>query len=106
MRRAQLEDQLMLLAIVDLLQVAALGDIPEMQAAAVFAAEKDFWNEPVLEGVGGSPFAGDQGVVAEMPPAVIAELLRSAIDLPAAERSKTLVVHHEDAAGSLALGIP
>src|SRR5207249_10217507 len=42
-------------------------------------------------------------VVAEMPPGIIAELLRSAVDLPAAERLETLLIHDADAAGRLAI---
>ncbi len=104
-RRAQLEDQLVLLAEVDLLQVLALGEIPEVQPAAVLAAEQHFRHEPVLERVGRAPFAGHHGVVAEMPPDVIGELLRPAIDLPAAERLEALVIHHEDAARRLAVRV-
>ena len=70
---------------------------------AVFAAEQDLRNEPVLERVGRAPFAGDHGVVAEMPPGVVGELLRPAIDLPAAERLEALVIHHEHAARRLAV---
>ena len=105
MRGPQLEDELMLLAEVDLLQVLALVQIPEVQLAAVFGAEQDFRHEPVLERVGRAPFAGDHRVVAEMPPGVIGELLRPAVDLPAAERLEGLVVHEKNAAGRLALGV-
>ena len=102
-RRAQLEHQLMLLAEVDLLQVLALGEIPEVQLAAVLAAEQHLGHQPVLERVGGAPFAGHHGVVAEMPPGVVGEVLRPAIDLPAPERLEALVIHHEHAARSLAI---
>jgi hypothetical protein len=67
-RRARLEDELVLFAKIDLLQVPALGEVPEVRAAAIFAAEQDFRNEAVLEGVGRAPLAGYRGVVAEMPP--------------------------------------
>ena len=40
-----------------------------------------------------------------MPPAVIGELLRAPVDLPAPERLEVLVIRNEDAAGCLALGI-
>src|SRR5439155_15803488 len=83
--------------------VLALGEIPEMQAPAVFAAEQNLGNETVFERVGRAPLAGDHRVVAEMPPGIIAELLRSAVDLPAAERLETLLIHDEDAAGRLAI---
>src|SRR5262249_48789952 len=50
-----------------------------------------------------APFAGHHRVVAEVPPRVITELLRSAVGLPAAEGLETLVIHDEDAAGRLAV---
>src|SRR5439155_12256029 len=103
MRRAQFENQLMLLAEIDLLQVLSLVEIPEMQLMAVFAAEQEFGDEAVLEHVGRAPFAGHDRVVAEMPPHVVGEMLRAAIDLPAAKHLEALVIHHEDAAGPLPL---
>ena len=102
-RGPQLEHELVLRAEVDLLQVLAFGEVPEVQLAAVLAAEQHLGHEPVLERVGRAPFAGHHGVVAEVPPGVVAELLRAAIDLPAAERLEALVVHHEDAARRLAV---
>src|SRR5262249_56947862 len=96
---------LMLLAEIDFLQMFALGEIPEVQPAPVFAAEQDFGNETVLEGVGRAPLARHHGVVAEMPPAVVGELLRAALDLPAAERLERLLVHHADAPPRLAVPV-
>src|SRR5437763_16272231 len=83
----------------------ALGEIPEMQAAAVFAAEQDFRHEAVLERVGRAPFARHHRVVAEMPPHIVAEILRAAIDLPLPERLEAFVVHDENAAGSFSLAV-
>src|SRR5262245_66086358 len=102
-RGPEFEHELVFFAEIDLLQVPALGEIPEMQAPAVFAAEQNFRNEAVLEGVGRAPFAGNHGVVAEMPPRVITELLRSAVDLPTAKGLETLVIQHEAAPGRLAI---
>src|SRR5262249_37297146 len=102
-RGPEFEHELVFFTEIDLLQVRALGEIPEMQAPAVFAPEQNFRNEAVLEGVGRAPFAGNHGVVAEVPPRVITELLRSTVDLPAAKGFETLVVHDEDAAGRLAV---
>src|SRR5262245_19123739 len=102
-RRPELEHELMFLAEIDLLHVLAFGEVPEMQAPAVFAAEQNFRNETVLERIGCAPFAGDHRVIAEMPPCVVAELLRSALDLPTAERLERLLIHDEDAAGCLAV---
>ena len=104
-RRTQLEDQLVFVAEVDGLQVLALVQVPEVQAAAVFRAEQDLGDEAVLERVGRAPFARDQRVVAEVPPRVIGEVLRPAIDLPVAAHVEGLVVHQEDAARRLAFAI-
>ena len=105
MRRAQLEDELILGAEVDLLHVLPLRQIPEVQPPAVLAAEQEIGNEAVLEHVGGAPFARDRDVVAEVPEHVVREILRSAIDFPAPEHVERLVIHHEDAARTLALGV-
>src|SRR5271166_5971585 len=95
MRGAELEHQLMLFAEVDLLQMPALCEIPKMQTPAIFAGEQHFGDETVLERVRRAPFAGDHGVVAE--------LLRSAVDLPPAERLEALLIHDKDSARRLAI---
>src|SRR6185437_10218904 len=81
----------------------ALVEIPEMQLAPVFAAEQQLRHEARLEHVGRPPLARHHGVVAEMPPHVVGEFLRPALDLPAAEHLEALMVHEEDAARPLAL---
>ena len=105
MRRPQLEHQLVLVAEIDGLQVLAGVQIPEVQPAAVFGAEQNFGNEAVLEGIGGAPLARHQGVVTEMPPCVIGELLRTAIHFPLAQHVEGFVVHQEHAARSFALAV-
>src|SRR5205085_4808781 len=70
---------------------------------AILAAQQYLRDQAVLERVRRAPFARDHGVVAKMPPRVVGKLLRSAIHLPAAERLEALVVHHENAAGRLAV---
>src|SRR6059058_1503224 len=52
-----------------------------------------FENGLVLKRIWRAPLAGDHCVVAEMPPYIVTELLRPAIDLPAAERLETLLIH-------------
>ena len=72
---------------------------------AVFAAQQHLRHEAVLDHVGRAPFAGDHGVVAEVPPEVVGELLRPTVDLPAAEHVEALVIDQENAARRLALGV-
>ena len=95
-RRTKFEDELMLLAQIDLLQVSAFGEVPEVQPPSVFGTENELRNEAVLEHVGGAPLARYHRVVPEMPPGVIAELLRPTIDLPSAKRLEAFVVHYEN----------
>src|SRR5258708_6170956 len=105
MRGPQLEDQLVLVAEIDRLLVLARMEIPEMQLATVFRTEQDLGDEAILERVRRAPLAGDERVISEMPPGVIGEALRPAVDLPAAEDVEGLVVHQEDSAGLLAIGV-
>ena len=74
-----------------------------MQLMAVLAAGQQVEVRPLLDHIGGAPFAGDRDVVAQMPPEVVTEKLRPAIDFPAAEHLKALVIEQKDSAGSVAL---
>src|SRR6202022_1023369 len=85
--------------------VAGGGEGPEVQPPSVFGTENELRNEAVLEHVGGAPLARYHRVVPEMPPGVIAELLRPTIDLPSAKRFEAFVVHYENPAGGPPLGI-
>ena len=58
MRRAHLEDHLVLLAKVERLNVAPLAQIPNMHLMAVSALQEFFGNDAVLDLVGRAPFAG------------------------------------------------
>src|SRR6516165_8058794 len=104
-RRPQLENQLMLGAEIDLLQVLAAVEIPEMQLVAVLPSEQQLGHEAVLEHIRRAPLAGHHGVVSEMPPHVIGEFLWSAINLPSTEQIKSLMIHQQDAAGGLSFGV-
>src|SRR5262249_54383489 len=92
----------MLGAEVDRLKMAPLTPVPHMQPAAVLARDQALEAEPVFEHVGRAPFAADRNVVADVPPEVVGEVLRSAVDLPLSEDVETLVVEQEDAARSAA----
>ncbi len=83
----------------------ALVQIPDVHGMAVLAAQQQLRHQAALDHVGRAPFAGDHHVMAEMPPEIISQLLRSAVDLPAAQHLEGLVVHQEDAARPVARGI-
>ena len=105
MGRAQLEHELMVAAQIDFLQVLALVQVPEVQPASVLAAEQDFGNQTVLEGIRCSPLAGHHRVVAEVPPEIIGQFLGTAIDLPFAEDVEAFGIEQENPAGRLAFGV-
>src|SRR5690606_16265671 len=51
------------------------------------------------------PLARHHHVPPEVPPEIVGEALRSAVDLPAAERLEGLVVEHENPARRVAVGV-
>src|SRR6516164_10156664 len=81
----------------------ALGEIPEMQAPAIFAAQQNLRHQSIFESVRRAPFAGDHGIETKVPPGIVAKLLWAAINFPAAERFERLVIHDKDAARRLAI---
>ena len=104
-RRPQLEHHLVLGAEVDLLQVRALLEVPDVELVAVLVAEQQLADEAVLDHVRRAPLAGDDRVVVEVPPEVVGELLRAAVVLPGALDREVVVVEQEDAAGAVAVGV-
>ena len=98
MRRAQLEHHLLFGAEVDHLAMAALGQIPDVQLMTVAALEEDLGIDAVLDHLGRAPLAADHGVVTEVPPEVIGEILRATVELPAAADLEGVVIHDEDPA--------
>src|SRR5216683_603004 len=83
-----------------------IAQVPDMNCVPVFACEQQLRYHPVFDHVRRAPFAGDCDVVAKMPPEIIRELLRPAIDFPSAEHLEALVIEQEYSAGSVALGRP
>src|SRR5262249_24632389 len=59
----------------------------------------------VLDHVRSAPFAADQRVEPEVPPKIVMQKLRAAVDFPLTENLERLAIKHEDAAGALAVGI-
>ena len=104
MRRPQLEHHLLLRAQIQLLHVAPAAQIPDVQLVAVLAAQQQLRVDAVLHHVGRAPRAGDHGVESEVPPEVVRQLLRTAIQLPPAANVERLGIHQEDAARAVAVG--
>src|SRR4051812_48589546 len=96
----------MLLAQIEGLHMAPLLQVPEVQLVAVLTVEEQLGLHPALDHLWRAPLAADQRVVAEMPPEVVVQVLRAAVDLPPAEDVEGVVIEHEDAAGTAAVGGP
>src|SRR2546422_8330511 len=97
MRRPQLEYHLLLRAEIDHLAVATLGQVPDVQLRTVTALQQDVRVDAVLDHLRRAPLAGDHRVVAEVPPEVVGEILRAAVELPATPNLEGVVVDDEDA---------
>ena len=91
-RRAQLQRHLVLVAQVDGLQVPAPAQVPEMQCVPVLPAQQQLTDHAVLDHRRGAPLAGHHGVVSEVPPHVVGEVLRPTVDLPRTEHVERGVV--------------
>src|SRR5580698_1631916 len=75
-----------------------------MQTVPVLPAQQQFRIHSVLHHVRRSPLAGHSDVVSQVPREVVAKILRTAIDLPSAERLEVVVIQGEDSAGTIAAG--
>src|SRR5215212_5842455 len=94
----------MLLAQIERLDVAALPQVPEVQAMSVLAIEQQLGLDATTDHVRRAPFAADQGVIAEVPPEVVVQVLLAPLDLPAAAHVEGVVVEDEDPTRPVAVG--
>ena len=74
-RWPQLQHDLVLFAEIDRLGQRAVAQVPEMQPVAVLARRAAARLHAGFHHVGRAPFAGDHGVVPEMPPEIVVEVL-------------------------------
>src|SRR5580693_3346652 len=79
MRGSQFENHLLFFAQFDRLQVLPPPKIPDVELVTVTAGKQVFRIDPVLDLVRNTPFTCDHRVVAEMPPEIISQFLRSTI---------------------------
>src|SRR5215212_1399795 len=77
------------------------AQVPDVQPVTVAALHEYLGVEPAFDHVRRAPLAGDHGVVAQVPPEVVGEVLWAAIYFPAPQGLKALVVHDEDTAWAL-----
>src|ERR1700719_943392 len=84
--------------------MAAVAQIPDMNRVSVLVGEQQIGVYAVFDHIRRAPFAGDRDVVAEMPPKIVREILRPAIDFPSPEHVEALVIEQEYSAGTVASG--
>ncbi len=104
MRRAQLQRHLLLRAKFQLLHVASPAQVPHVQLVSVLPCEQELSVDAILHHARCAPGAGDHGVQPEVPPDVICQLLRSAVDFPPTSNVKRFRIQNERAAGTIAIG--
>lgn len=86
--------------------MAPLAQIPYMQLMTAFALQEFFRNDSVFDLVWCAPLAGQQRVLREMPPQVVAQVLWTAIDLPFSQDVKAEMVEEENSAWSTSTARP
>src|SRR5829696_7431555 len=80
------------------------AQVPDMKLMTIAALQEYLGVEPALDHIRRAPLAGDHGVVAQVPPEVVGEVLWSPLDLPSSQRVEAFVVHDEYAPRSFAIG--
>src|SRR5579862_3936515 len=96
-RGTHFERHLVVRAEVDRLHVLARPQIPEVQRVAVSVRQQVFGDEAVLELRRQAPLARHHVIARQIPPEVVMQLLRTAIDLPFAEDLEALAIEDENA---------
>src|SRR5262245_51672738 len=81
------------------------AQIPDMHLMSIFAAKEQVWLNSVFNHVRSAPLAADQCVKPQVPPKIVMQELRAAVDFPLTENFKRLAIEHEDPTGALAVGI-
>ena len=100
-RGPHFQRHLMVGAEIDGLHVSPGPQIPEVDPMAIFVGEQILRHDPVLELRRQRPLARHHVVARQIPPEVIMQCLRTAIDLPPSEDLECLAVHDEDAGRSI-----
>src|ERR1700756_1465158 len=84
--------------------MTSLVQVPDMNLVAILAGQQQLRIGAVLDHVRRTPFRGDHGVVSEVPPEVVCELLRAAIMFPGPLQLEGVSVHQENATRAVSAG--
>ena len=101
---AKLEHHLLFFAQIKGLKMPPSAQIPDMELMAIAALHQQVRLETGLDHIRKAPFAGDHGVMPQVPPEIVSQELWSAIDFPLTQHIKTQMVEEKNAAGTLAAG--
>ena len=88
MSRPHLEDHLLLLAQIKRLDVTPLAQVPDVQVVSVSALEELFRHDAAFNLARCAPLAGQQRILGEMPPEIVAKILWSDSHLPRTSKVK------------------
>src|SRR3712207_737651 len=80
------------------------AQVPDVQLVTVAALHEDLGVEAAFDHLRRAPLAGDHGVVAQVPPEVVGEVLWTALDFPAPQGLEALVVHNKHPARAIPIG--
>ena len=98
MCRSQLERHLVFLAEIEGLAMAPAAQIPHMKGMAILSGQEQLGVDAILDHLRRTPFAGDERVPTQMPPEVVGEILRPAVQLPLSADLERFWIEHEDTA--------
>src|ERR1700730_10879604 len=104
MRGSKFQHHLLLGAKSEGFHVPPLAQITNMQRVTIAALQQNFGVHSLFDHVRRAPLAADERVVSQMPPEVITEILRSAIDFPLPQDVEAVRIEDENAARSVPIG--
>src|SRR6478672_13447731 len=102
MRWPQLEWHLVLRPQVQHFAMASFIQVPDMERMSILAAEQQLGIHPVFHHLRRAPFAGDHGVMSQVPPEIVGQVLRSTISLPSSLDLKRFRIKNKDSSWSFA----
>src|ERR1700686_2286307 len=99
-RGSKFQHHLLLGAKIERLHVPPLAQIPNMQRVTIAALQQNFGVHSLFDHVRRAPLAADERVISQVPPEVVTEILRSAIDFPLSQYVEALRIEDKNAARS------
>src|SRR4029434_10950704 len=102
MGRPHFQHHLVLLPEVEGVDDLAAAQVPYMHPMAIFGLHQQIRLQTVFDHLRGAPFRADEGVMEQVPPEVVAQVLVTSIDIPFPKHVKAKVIEQENATRSVA----